>query len=137
MDRIIEKKKSPIKKYAIISSGVIGLILIWVLLINGQSNAMNFPKNQLLIGTVSQGDFMETVTTNGTVIPSRTIQIDAFEGGVIHEIYAENGKWVKKGTPLLQLSNTALSLDFMNRETQIIEQINNLRNTRINLDQNG
>jgi len=36
----------------------------------------------------------------------------------------------------MRLSNSNLMLDFMNRETQIIEQINNLRNTRLTIEQN-
>lgn len=136
MDQPIVNTKKPILKYAIGIGIFILLSGVSYLAINTSSSALYFPKNQILTGTVIQGEFMEVLTTNGTVMPSKTVQIDAFEGGVIDQIYVENGAWVKKGTPLLQLSNTALSLDFMNRETQIIEQINNLRNTRINLDQN-
>lgn len=136
MDKRIHNAKKSYKKYFFIGGAISALLLITYLVINTSGSALYFPKDQILTGTVIQGNFTEILTTNGTVIPSKTVQIDAFEGGVIDEIYVENGQWVKQGTPLLQLSNTALSLDFMNRETQIIEQINNLRNTRINLDQN-
>lgn len=136
MDKRITNAKKSYKKHFIIGGTISLLLLVSYMAYNTSSSALYFPKNQILTGTVTQGDFTEILTTNGTVIPSKTVQIDAFEGGVIDQIYVENGQWVEKGTPLMQLSNTALSLDFMNRETQIIEQINNLRNTRINLDQN-
>ncbi len=136
MDRPIQKRNKNFKKYlwAGLSLSVIGAGI--TLGLNTQSNSMYFPKNQLQISSITKGPFSESISTNGMVIPSQTVQIDAFEGGVIEEIFVENGQTILKGTPLLKLSNTALSLDFMNRETQIIEQINNLRNTRINLEQN-
>ncbi|MGB0806858.1 MAG: efflux RND transporter periplasmic adaptor subunit [Salibacteraceae bacterium] len=136
MDKRIEKNKFSFKKWHFIVMFSVVLVGVSYLVFNTNSNAMYYPKDQLLFGTITQGPFSESISTNGIVIPSQTIQIDAFEGGVIEEIYAENGQEVVQGTPLLKLTNTALSLDFMNRETQIIEQINNLRNTRINLEQN-
>lgn len=82
------------------------------------------------------GDFQDIASFQGTVEPMKTVLLDATEGGVVEEIMAENGAMVEAGQPLLRLSNTSLRLDFMNRETQIVEQINNLRSTRINLEQN-
>lgn len=136
MDKPIQKKKKLPQKllWTIFALGTIG-ITAWIIL-NSSKNSIYYPKNQVIIEQVITDDFTEIITTNGTVIPHKTVQVDAFEGGVVDQIYAENGSWVKKGQPLIQLSNTALSLDFMNRETQIVEQINNLRNTRILLDQN-
>jgi len=136
MDKPIQKSKFKIKTYLFIAPGLAVLFGISYLAFTANSNAMYYPNDQLQIAEIIQGEFSESISTHGTVIPSQTIQIDAFEGGVIEEIMAENGQSIVKGTPLLKLSNMSLSLDFMNRETQIIEQINNLRNTRINLEQN-
>lgn len=54
----------------------------------------------------------------------------------MEEIFVEDGTMVDEGTPLLRLSNSSLMLDYMNRETQVIEQINNLRNTRLSIEEN-
>ncbi|MGB0428956.1 MAG: efflux RND transporter periplasmic adaptor subunit, partial [Bacteroidia bacterium] len=81
-------------------------------------------------------DFNESIPVSGSVEPLKSVMINALEGGRVEEIYLDEGAMVVAGDKLLKLSNTALSLDFMNRETQIIEQINNLRNTRIALQQN-
>ena len=88
------------------------------------------------VGQVVHQGFIEAIPASGQVEPILSIQVNAAEGGRVEEIWAEEGQFVEKGTPLLRLSNTSLSLDFMNRETQIIEQVNNLRNTRISLLQN-
>lgn len=92
-------------------------------------------RERLLIETVERGPFQEFVAINGTVQPIQTVFLDAVEGGKVDEVFVEDGMFVEAGQPLARLSNTTMMLDFMNRETQIIEQINNLRNTRITLEQ--
>ena len=42
---------------------------------------------------------------------------------------------LKAGDPILRLENTDVRLDIMYREAQLYEQINNLRNTRIMMEQ--
>jgi HlyD family secretion protein len=102
--------------------------------------ALNFSHkvelSRIQLAKVELSDFNESIPVSGSVEPLKTVMINALEGGRVEEIYFEEGAMVKAGDRLLKLSNTALSLDFMNRETQIIEQINNLRNTRIALQQN-
>ena len=80
----------------------------------------------LRIGEVSFGDFQEIIVANGTVEPEKSVLIDAKEGGTILEIKAEEGQIMKAGDILVTLQNEALILDYMQRETQIVEQINNL-----------
>jgi HlyD family secretion protein len=41
---------------------------------------------------------------------------------------------VEKGTPLVKLSNPAVELGYMNQETAIVEQINNLRSLKLSLE---
>lgn len=92
--------------------------------------------SRLSIGKVAQEGFREVIPVSGTVEPKTSVMVNTVEGGRVEEVLVQEGDNVVKGDPLLRLSNTALSLDFMNRETQIIEQINNLRSTRIALMQN-
>lgn len=87
-------------------------------------------------GKVSFGEFQDVVSLNGVLEPGRTVHITALQGGRVEEILVEDGAFVEKGEVLMRLANSDLALDFMNRETQIIEQINNLRSTRIQLEQN-
>ncbi len=68
--------------------------------------------------------------------PGETFYLDAIEGGIIAEIVRESGAIVKKGDTILSLTNSNLQLEVMQRETQLYEQINNLRQTRLLLDQN-
>lgn len=109
-----------------------GIILFWL----SRPAAMVVEEDTLNIGTVTYGDFQEIIVAGGSVEPETSVLIDAKEGGTILAIKAEEGEMVKAGDVLVTLQNEALILDYMQRETQIVEQINNLRNTRIALEQN-
>lgn len=101
-----------------------------------KNNSPVLDYTKLKIAEVKFGEFQEIVLANGSVEPKTTVLIDANEGGTIREIKAEEGDRVNAGDVLLVLTNEAKMLDYMQRETQMVEQINNLRNTRINLHQN-
>lgn len=73
---------------------------------------------------------------SGQIEPARTVYLDAIEGGVVHQVVRESGALVRRGDTILVLNNSNLQLDVMQRETMLYEQINNLRQTRLLLDQN-
>lgn len=135
MDKRIERKKFTLKKIVAWSVFFIGIIILYSLA-GGSGNAKTVEKSKIRIAEVKFDNFQEQIPVNGTVEPLRTVFLDAIQGGMVEEIFVEDGSLVKKGTPLIKLSNTSMMLDFMNRETQIIEQINNLRSTRIQMELN-
>ena len=49
-------------------------------------------------------------------------------GGVVEQIFVQEGAFVEEGQPLLQLSNTTLRLNVASNDTAITEQLNNLTN---------
>ena len=65
--------------------------------------------------------------------PINLVLVNTIEGGTVDEIFIEDGVIVEKGTPLVKLSNPAATLGYMNQETAIIEQINNLRSLKLSL----
>lgn len=136
MDRTLQRKKWPVTRILIWALTPVLITGLLYLGISSRASSFKTDRDKLSLGQVTYTDFQDMVTFQGTVEPIRTIQLDATEGGVVEEILAEEGMMVQQGQPLIRLSNTTLRLDFMNRETQIIEQINNLRSTRITLEQN-
>lgn len=136
MDKRIEQKKWTKKRIAFLAGG--GLLFVLLITFGFQSRESSFEtaRSRVNIESVIEGDFQEMVSFLATVEPENTIQLDATEGGIVEEIFVEDGQQLQAGQPILRLSNTSLRLDFMNRETQIVEQINNLRSTRITLEQN-
>lgn len=136
MDRQIEQKKWPAKRILLLGGSAAVVVFLVVLGFSSREASFAIAANKVTYGDVSYADFQDMVSLQGTVEPLKTIQLDATEGGTVEEIFVEDGQMVEAKQPLLRLSNTALRLDYMNRETQIVEQINNLRSTRITLEQN-
>ena len=137
MDRIIEKKKWPINKILTIAAiSIFALFLVYLLFIRDKSSKLYVNRNQLTIATVKADKFQEFIPVDGVVFPKNTFYIDAIQGGVVEAIYTEDGDMVKKGDTLLKLLNTAMELSYMEQETRMLAEINNLQNTRLSLEQN-
>ncbi len=137
MDRQIEKKKWPPRKIAFVAGGVlVSLLFLWLLLSSFDVSSLTVNRDRLTISIVSRGPFQEFIPVVGNVLPINTVYLDATEGGRVEEIYLEAGSVVKKGDPILKLGNTSLLLDIMWREAELFQQSNNLRNTRLSMEQN-
>ncbi|NVK04309.1 MAG: HlyD family efflux transporter periplasmic adaptor subunit [Flavobacteriia bacterium] len=137
MDKIIEKKTWTVRRWLSVVGGLLVLSgLIYLIVAGSGGGVLKVERDRLTVGTVVKQGFEETIPITGAVQPLQSIFITATEGGTVQEIFVEDGAMVEQGDPLLRLTNANLMLDFMNRETQIIEQINNLRNTRLQIEQN-
>ena len=137
MDRIIEKKKWPPKKIFYVSLAAFFIIIIFYNIFFGDhTSKFNVQADRISIEKVKYDHFQDYITQTGTVEPISTIYLDAIEGGRVEQLMIEEGVMVEKGDVILKLSNTNLHLDIMNREANLAEQINNLRNTRLSMEQN-
>ena len=137
MDRRIPKKRWSSKRIAyFVGGGLLFLAMIYAFIFGDHSRKLNVQTERITIATVTRGPFQEFIPVTGTVLPIRTIYLDAVEGGRVEKKFVEAGSFVKKGDKLLQLANTNLLLDIMYREAQFYEQRNNLRTTRLQMEQN-
>lgn len=135
MDRVIQKKKWPLRKIIFIILCCLFVIgLIYLIFFREHLGTLNVDKSTIKTGIVSKGNFTEYIFVEGTVLPLNSVIIDATQGGKVEKIYAEDGAVVKKNDVLVKLSNRALELDYMNRETHMYDIINNLQNTKLNLE---
>lgn len=138
MDRKIEgAKKRKVRKrliWAVLSGAV--FVSFSTFVFSESNSTYRLDKERIRTAEVKQGIFDDVIPIQGNVEPVKSFFLDAIEGGTVQEVYVEAGAQVKEGDSLMKLSNTNLMLDFMNRETQIVEQINNLRNTRIQMELN-
>ncbi len=136
MDRMIEKKKWPPKKIVLFSLIPIAVTaMVYTIFFGDYSSKLNVQTERLTISTVRHDEFQEFIPVTGAVIPIKTIYLDAIEGGRVDTIYMEAGSLVNKGDEILKLANTNLLLDIMYREAEFFEQSNNLRNTRLAMEQ--
>lgn len=136
MDRKIEKKTWTPKRIGLIAFGLIFFsFTIYTFLLADHSSRLNVDTEKITVARVTRGPFQEFIPVTGTVLPIKTIYLDAMEGGRVDKLFVEEGAFVKEGDPILQLTNTNLQMDVMFREAQLFEQINNLRNTRLAMEQ--
>ncbi|MER2997837.1 efflux RND transporter periplasmic adaptor subunit [Pontibacter populi] len=136
MDRVIEKKKYPPKKIAIIATVTLVLVLvIYNLLFAEHTTKLNVETQRITTGSVQEGTFQEFIAVDGSVDPLKTFFLDITEGGRVDKIYTDDGKMVQKGDTILKLSNTTLQIDFMTRETQLYDLMNERQNSEILMKQ--
>ncbi|UCD17317.1 MAG: HlyD family efflux transporter periplasmic adaptor subunit [Candidatus Zixiibacteriota bacterium] len=135
MDRKIEKKWWTKKRLASYSAILIFVVLmIYALLSTAGGSRLNVKEETLIISTVEKGPFKEFIPVSGTILPIKTIYLDPAEGGRVEEVFLEEGSLVEQGDSILKLANTNLHLDIMYREAELYQQINNLRNTRLDME---
>lgn len=91
--------------------------------------------DKVTVATVESGLFKEFIPVTGTVQPMQTVFLDALEGGTVKQRFVEDGSMVVAGQPIIELGNPQLQMDAINREAQLLDQQNNLRNTRLAMDQ--
>ncbi len=102
----------------------------WVLLV--QTNA-TVDATRIVVSQVRHGEFVEEIPVLGTVEPVKTVHLDAIEGGTVEEILAEDGSRVEKGDLILRLSNSSLLKETIGTESRLLENVNELRNTKMML----
>lgn len=136
MDRIIEKKKWTFGRILIIACVLVFVsMVLWLIFFRDNSSRLYVDFNQLSVARVEKGKFQEFIPVDGVVYPRNTVFIDAIQGGIVEEVYVEDGAFLKKGDPILKLANANMELSYMDQETRMYDAINNLANTRINIEQ--
>ena len=120
MDRKIEKGRWNKKRILTIAgiSGIALLIFASIYFTSGKSK-LNVDVERITVSEVKKDAFQETIPVNGVVLPQTTIYLDAVEGGRVEEKYVEDGAFLKKGQPILRLSNTDLELSLVNQQTSV------------------
>ena len=135
MDKVISKKRT--FKVWWLAVPVIAIAYFFISnTANSSGSRYNLDMDKIKVSTVTRGEFTDMIPLRGNITPSKSVYLDAIEGGRVEQRFVEEGAMVKKGDKILALSNTGLQLDVISREAQISEQLNNLHNTRLAIDQN-
>lgn len=137
MDRVIEKKKWNRKRIITIAgiTGLVALVVVSYLLTSGKSK-LNVDLERITISEVKKGPYKDAIPVNGIVLPVTSIYLDATEGGRVEEKYVEDGAIMKKGQPILKLSNTNLQLSLVNQETSVYNLLTQMQISRNAAQQN-
>jgi HlyD family secretion protein len=103
---------------------IVGILAVVLLIAGaiykaGGKSKLDVDTERITISEIKKGAFQEFIPVNGVVMPLTTIYLDASEGGRVEEKYVEDGAHLKKGDPILRLSNTDLELTLANQETAV------------------
>lgn len=132
MDTVITHKTNK-KKYLIIALPIFLILGYFIFTSVTKKRSLNVNKAEISIKTVEQGFFEDFLVFQARVEPMNSMLVNIIEGGAVQEIYVGNGDMVVKGQPLARLYNPNSELNYMQQETAIIEQINNLNKAKLDL----
>ena len=137
MDRVIVKKKWSAKRILTIGGivAVVTLIAASYYFTSGNSK-LNVDTERITISEIKKGTFQEFIPVNGVVLPLTTIYLDAVEGGRVEEKYVEDGAVLKKGQPILRLSNTDLQLGLVTQQTNVYNLLTQMQISKNAAQQN-
>lgn len=136
MDRPLEKKKWNSKRILTIVgvAGIVGLIGASFYFTSGKSK-LNVEADRISIVEIKNGNFQEFIPINGTVLPISSIYLDASVGGRVEEKFVEDGTVLKKGDPIMRLSNTDQELTLVQQETQVLNLLTQSQIAQTNAQQ--
>ena len=132
MDTIINRKTNK-KKYLIIALPVFLILGYFIFTSITKKRSLNVRFAEISIKTVEDGFFEDFLVFQARVEPLNSMLVNIIEGGAVQEIFVGNGDVVSEGQPLARLYNPNTELSYMQQETSIIEQINNLNKAKLDL----
>lgn len=132
MDTVINRKNNK-KKYLTIAALVIVILGYGAFSMITKKRSFNVKKSEISIKTVEEDFFEDFMVFQARVEPMNSMLVNIVEGGSVQEIFVSNGDRVIKGQPLVRLYNPNTELNYMQQETSIIEQINNLNKAKLDL----
>ena len=135
MDRVVVKKQ--IDKRILIggAAGAALLLILFFWLFAPRSGSQSVAADRLAIAAVENGVFEDFLPLRARVTPLLTVYLDAVEGGRVEEMAVEDGAEVTKGQLLAVLSNADLQLSTLARQTEVEQQLNNMRSQELALQQ--
>ena len=133
MDRVIEKKTWTTKRLLTIGGivAIVALIGFAYYSTSGKSK-LNQDTDRLTISEIKKGPYKDNIPVNGVVLPLTSIYLDATEGGRVEEKFVEDGAIMKKGEPILRLSNTNLMMTMMSQQNTVYNTL-----TQMQINQNA
>jgi HlyD family secretion protein len=135
MDQVVETRKLSARVKVAIGGAVVvlGALLFWWFAPSGSSQTVG--ADHVTVSTVTRGTFDDFIPLRARVTPLLTVYIDAVEGGRVEKMLVEDGATVAQGQPIALLSNAELQLSTLARQTEVEQQINNMRSQELALAQ--
>lgn len=132
MDIKINSKRNKYKKITFIGFTILIIVGLFVYVSN-QPRTLTVSESEIMIKEVTEDFFEDFVSFQAQIEPINSTLINVVESGSVQEIFTENGAMVTKGMPIAQLYNPNSELSYLTQETAIIEQMNQLNVSKLNI----
>jgi HlyD family secretion protein len=133
MDRVVERKRLDRRiLIAGAAAAVLGLILLFWLFAP-RADSVSVARDRLSISQAREGTFDDFLPLRARVTPLVTVYLDAVEGGQVQKKLVDDGAQVTQGQLLAVLSNAELQLSTLEKETEVEQQLNNMRSQELAL----
>lgn len=138
MDRPINDTHWPRRRIVLAGvAGVGALLLTYMALSSLGSTERSVDSERLSVSQVQRGQFQEYVPIQGTVQPATSVYLDVEEGGIVEKVYIQGGNPVRQGDLILSFSNTSAQKQNIETETRLLENLDQLRNSKISITQSS
>ncbi|WP_240047461.1 efflux RND transporter periplasmic adaptor subunit [Sphingomonas panacisoli] len=135
MDRVVERRGLSRTMKLAIGGGAVLLAALLFWWFAPRAGSQTVTMDRLTISEVKTGTFEDFIPLRARVTPLLTVFIDSIEGGRVDKILVEDGADVVAGQPIAMLSNAELQLSTLARQTEVEQQINNMRSQELALSQ--
>lgn len=132
MDTKIVKKKSKLK-FVFIGLAAVVMVTLSSLYIIRQKKTYNVSAEDVRTDPVSQGKFEDMLMVTAQTQSLNSSLVNVLEGGVVKEIFAEDGEMLTKGQPIARVYNPNTEFSYMNQETGVMQQISQMRSTLLEM----
>ena len=131
MDRSVENRRLvPRMKIGLAAAALIVLAMLFRLYAL-RGNSQEVAQDRLTISEVSDGSFRDFIPLRAGMTPLLTVCLNAIEGGRVEQVVAEDGAMLRKGDLIAVLSKPELRLSVLARQTEVEQQINNMRSQEL------
>jgi len=130
MDRRVAPPSWPRVRVAAVLGGLLAVLAALALTL---PRGLAVARDELTLATVEAGTFDDELAARATVVPARSVLLDATDGGRVDAVLVADGAQVREGDLLFRLSNPQREQEVLARSADVAQQLANLSVQRAEL----
>jgi HlyD family secretion protein len=133
MDKVVVRRRIDPRLLIGGAGAAVALLVLIFWLFAPSADSMSIASDRLTISQAQSGTFDDFLPVRARVTPLVTVYLDAVEGGQVEKKLVEDGTQVVQGQLLAVLSNAELQLSTLEKQTEVEQQLNNMRSQELAL----